>query len=55
MSYTKDQLIALFTDAIVNSSSAGSTTELSYDDLNSALYAALDTVDTVSPNLPPRP
>lgn len=52
---TKEQLIQQFADAIENSNSAGMTEEMNETQLNQALYAALDTVDTVSPNLPPRP
>jgi hypothetical protein len=52
---TKEQLIQQFADAIENSNSAGMNEEMNETQLNQALYAALDTVDTVNPNLPPRP
>ncbi len=52
---TKEQLIQQFAEAIENANSASPTEEMNETQLNQALYAVLDTVDTVSPNLPPRP
>jgi hypothetical protein len=52
---TKEQLIQQFADAIENSNSASMSEEMNQSQIDDCMYAVQDTVDTVRPNLPPRP